>query len=241
MKTILLADDNISFNSKCRDFLAKDDTLKVVQTFNGKDTFIKYLELQPDAMILDYKLPKWNGQKVLEKLENYELKNNSIKKNTIFITGCSLINTKLLRNSKICCFLPKPLDFSRLAESLCDIFSWNSLESNNYHKEIVNYFLYLGINDPESNNYKYLFYSIELILKNNDLIDNLNNIYYLVSKKFNKSPKQIQNRIRYNIRIIKKYMPKEIQKSLFNVHYKYDTFTTKLFFDKTLVYFNQKN
>lgn len=59
---------------------------------------------------------------------------------------------------------------------------------------------FLWVSDTELNGYKYLFYSIELIIKNEDLLLNLNNLYYLVAKRYNRTPRQVQDHIRYNIK-----------------------------------------
>lgn len=57
--------------TKLKDFLTKDNTINVIQTFDGKETIRKYIQFRPDLLVLDYKLPKLNGDKVLDMTVRY--------------------------------------------------------------------------------------------------------------------------------------------------------------------------
>lgn len=239
MKTILLADDNIYFNSKCRDFLTKDSTIKVIQSFDGKDTLKKYLTLNPDVLILDYKLPKLDGIKVLNEISKYQ--NNSNSKNIIFITGSSSIKSSLLKHSNIYSYLIKPFDFQALTTSINNIIDLNKFNEQKNKIDIEKYLYKLGVQNVKSTHYKFLVYSINLLINNENMMDNLKNVYFLVAKKYNTTEKRVQDRIYYNIKQIEKNMPKKYLNSIFNVYCKADKFTAKHFFDMTLNYFKSSN
>lgn len=235
MKTVLIADDNIDFNSKCRDFLTKDNTINIIQSFDGKDTLEKYFEVKPDVLILDYRLPKLNGIKVLKHINKHEPKND--KRNVIFITGSPIVNTDLFNCPNIYNCFSKPVNLNRLLDAVNEIYEFNKNTEDKVKKDIENYLSMLGLENANSNNYKYLVHAIYLVITNESLWENLKIVYYLVGKKYNKRDKDIENHIYYNIKQIRKYMPKEYLNSIFGVYSKYDKFTPKLFLDMTAVYF----
>lgn len=240
MKTIILADDNKDFNMMCQRFLTNDNaSLKVISTFTGKETIEKYKELQPDILILDYQLPDIDGIKVLKELEDFEKEHP--KQNVIFITGEDTINSELFSMEKVYNSLKKMDSFENIKEEVYRLLDEIRINQKQEKKEIADFLSLLGVKDYKSNNYKYLICSIQLVLGNIELLDNMQPAYNLISKKYNRSSKHVERRIYYNVKSIKNMMPKDKLKELFSVYSEYDKFTTRSFLDMTYVYFEEKS
>ena len=117
MRTVIVADDSTNFNSLCRTFLTKDNTLiNVVSTFTGQETIDKYKEIQPDVLILDYKLPDMTGADVIRELEKDE--NEQKKKNVILVTGENIVSSEIFSFKKISNSFNKTNVFERIEEEI---------------------------------------------------------------------------------------------------------------------------
>ena len=117
MRTVIVADDSTNFNSLCRTFLTKDNTLiNVVSTFTGQETIDKYKEIQPDVLILDYKLPDMTGADVIRELEKDE--NEQKKKNVILVTGENIVSSEIFSFKKISNSFNKTNGFERIEEEI---------------------------------------------------------------------------------------------------------------------------
>lgn len=240
MKTIILADDNKDFNTMCQKFLTKDNaSLKVIQTFTGKETVEKYKEIHPDILILDYQLPDTDGIEILKELEKFE--ENKPKQNVIFITGQTCVRSELFSMNKVYNCLNKTDSFKKIKEEVYSLFDVIRNNQRQKKQEIKEFLSLLGVKDNKSNNYKYLICSIQLVLNNSELLENMKPAYNIIAHKYNCSSKHVESRIYYNIKSIKNMMPKEKLKELFSVYSEYDKFTIRTFLDMTYVYFEEKS
>lgn len=66
---LLIIDDSELINKKLRELLSEIAGLKIVgEALDGLDGIEKYWRLKPDVVILDIKLPKFNGIEVLQNI-----------------------------------------------------------------------------------------------------------------------------------------------------------------------------
>ena len=144
MRTVIVADDSTNFNSLCRTFLTKDNTLiNVVSTFTGQETIDKYKEIQPDVLILDYKLPDMTGADVIRELEKDE--NEQKKKNVILVTGENIVSSEIFSFKKISNSFNKTNGFERIEEEIRYIIEEERKKNRNINQEVKNFLFELGI------------------------------------------------------------------------------------------------
>ncbi len=66
---LLIIDDSVLINQKLRELLSDIKGLKIVgEALDGLDGIDKYWKFKPDIVILDIKLPKFNGIEVLQNI-----------------------------------------------------------------------------------------------------------------------------------------------------------------------------
>ena len=66
-RTILVADDEANLLNLLKDNL-EDDGFSVLTASDGEEALKLWLQMKPDAIVLDIEMPKMNGWKVLEEI-----------------------------------------------------------------------------------------------------------------------------------------------------------------------------
>ena len=114
MVNILIIDDNIFYAKKLMDYINKSNKIKVLNiAINGEEA-IKLLNTNNniDIFLLDLKMPKYDGIKVLE-LINEEKKKKYIN-SCIIISGEFDYIQKLRKNQMIYSILQKNIEFEKI-------------------------------------------------------------------------------------------------------------------------------
>ena len=240
MRTVIVADDSTNFNSLCRTFLTKDNTLiNVVSTFTGQETIDKYKEIQPDVLILDYKLPDMTGADVIRELEKDE--NEQKKKNVILVTGENIVSSEIFSFKKISNSFNKTNGFERIEEEIRYIIEEERKKNRNINQEVKNFLFELGIKNYSSYDYRYLIAAIEIVCADDDLIDKLNHVYKVIGRKYHKKAHQVDNKIYYAVNAIKDIMTEEQLKNIFYVHTPEDKFSVRTFIEDSILYINSRS
>ena len=112
-KKILIADDTKLIVKFFKDAL-KDNGYDTIEAFDGEEAFAKARSEEPDAIILDIKMPKMDGIETLRKMRQA-----GITTPVIIITGYSSL-TEALEAVKlgISDFLTKPVELSKLEKAV---------------------------------------------------------------------------------------------------------------------------
>lgn len=68
---ILVVDDNDAFRRRIKEFLASEPDIEVVgEAADGEQAILKAKELQPDAVLMDVRMPGTNGLDATRQLKN---------------------------------------------------------------------------------------------------------------------------------------------------------------------------
>lgn len=131
---VLLVDDSDAFRIFCKD--AIKDSIKFIQILEAKDGIEglkQYQSHKPDMILLDLKMPKLEGQKVLELIR----KNDKLTK--IIVTSAydrdqeSINNLiKMGANS----YVPKPMNRINLMKVITDVLAKGKLPGTNFTKSL---------------------------------------------------------------------------------------------------------
>lgn len=77
--SVLLADDSREFVEVVKDYLEKEDDIKIAGVaYDGNEAFEMIMTTKPDVVLLDMIMPRVDGLGVLEKLQNVELEKRPI-------------------------------------------------------------------------------------------------------------------------------------------------------------------
>ncbi|MCY4492211.1 MAG: response regulator [Thaumarchaeota archaeon] len=113
-KQILLVDDDYDFLESLQ-LLLMDDGHEVIPVSNGKDAVEKYIEFEPDLVLLDIRMPGIDG---------YETFLHVIKHDPnarVIFTSAYAIGNKQYQNAKdlsLSGILSKPIEFAKLRQMI---------------------------------------------------------------------------------------------------------------------------
>lgn len=220
MINILIADDNINYAINLMNYINKNNkNIKVCNIAkNGKEVLnILNKKNDIDIILLDYKMPFYNGQEIIEKLINKDKYSNSI----IIISGeiQSAINIK--NCEMIYSIVYKTIGIDNIFKILVKLIEDKKAEkiNNLYIKKIEHELLYLGYNISHKGT-QYLIKVIEYIASNHNQEFKIleKDIYPKISAIYNESVHNIKCRI--NCATSEMYYNCEIErlKSYFNFY-----------------------
>ena len=177
MTKIMIAEDNTSVFSCYQKFLSKDESVKIVgYAKDGKTAVTMYKEKNPDILLLDLRLPKKNGLQIINDLSEYE--STKYKCNVIIISGDTRLRKKLLETKKVYAIIPKPINFNVLSRTIND-FKQEQILSEFPEQKCISLLLELKIK-PFSKSGKLLTDIIKLSYCNIELLENMNDVYFLI-------------------------------------------------------------
>ncbi len=223
MINVLIADDNIDYAINLMNYInEKNDNIKVCNiAMNGKET-LKILNNKNniDVILLDYKMPFYNGQEVLERILDKEKYEDSFIiisgeiENVITLRENEMIHSIIYKNTKMNDILKKINELLEYKESLKD--------SRILENKITDEILYLGY-DISHKGTQYLIKTIEYIAKNpNNELENLEkNIYPKIARRYNESAHNIKCRINNATTVM--YYNCEVAKLKEYFHFNIDT------------------
>lgn len=197
MVNVLIADDNVNYAISLMNYMNKiNSNIKVCNIAkDGKET-LKILNSKNsiDIILLDYKMPFYNGQEVLDKINDKNKYNNSV----IVISGELDRIVRLHKNSMVYLVQYKSIGLEEIALKVEELSIQKDKEKkNNMLKEkITNEILYLGY-DFSHKGTKYMIETINYISLNTDRsFESLEkDIYPIIAKKYNESVHNIKCRI----------------------------------------------
>ena len=189
MLNILIADNNIEYAINLMNYINEDNNIIRVCNIakDGQKTIdILNDENNIDIIILDYQMPIYNGEEILEKIENKDKYVDSF----IVISGeiervikmrqCNLVHSILLKTSSM----------EDIKNKIWQLVEYKEFIRKNeiIDKKILNEILYLGY-DISHKGTQYLIDAILLIYESGeyDIFNLKEDVYPIVAKKYNKT------------------------------------------------------
>lgn len=197
MINVLIADDNISYAINLMNYInVKNENIKICNIAkNGKETLeILNINNNIDVILLDYKMPIYNGEQVLNKIIDKNKYNDSF----IIISGEIESAIKLRDNKMVHSILFKTIGMNEMVQKINEVFKYKEIipKSKFYREKIINEILYLRY-DMSHKGTQYLIKAIEYIIDNpNKELENLEkDIYPHVAKVYSETNHNIKCRI----------------------------------------------
>lgn len=132
---ILLADDSQAFRIFCRDAIKSSiKFIQVIEASDGIEALKQYQLHGPDVILLDLKMPRLEGDKVLEVIKKND-QNTKIIVTSAYGRDQEFIN-KLLKMGAIS-FVPKPLNRISLMKEITDGLAKGKIPGTNFSKSIT--------------------------------------------------------------------------------------------------------
>lgn len=212
MTKIMIAEDNTSVFSCYQKFLSKDKSIQIIgHAKDGKTAVKMYKEKHPDILLLDLGLPKKNGIQIIEDLCEYEKDKTNC--NIIIISGDMRLRKKLLNTKKVYSIIPKPINF-RLLSCAINGIKKEQIIANFPEHNCINLLLQLKLK-PYSKSGQLLIDIIKLSYCNTQLLENMNKIYFIMSRKNSCKPEKIRSSLRSSIRTVNRFATSRILYSVF--------------------------
>ncbi|MCV0409552.1 response regulator transcription factor [Nitrosopumilus sp.] len=131
---ILLADDSQAFRVFCRDAIKNSiKFIQIIEASDGIETLKQYQLHRPDVILLDLKMPRLEGDKVLEVIKKND-QNTKIIVTSAYGRDQEFIN-KLLKMGAIS-FVPKPSNRISLMKEITDVLAKGKMPGTNFTKSI---------------------------------------------------------------------------------------------------------
>lgn len=196
MLNVLIADDNIDYAINLMNYINEDNN--VVRVCNiakdGKKAIdILNNENNIDVILLDYQMPIYNGQEVLEKIQNKDKYVDSC----IIISGEIESAIKMRQCDLVHSILFKTLSMEDIKNRIMQLVEYKEdiRKNENIDKKILNEILFLRYNNSLKGT-KYLIDTIRYVYDNRDYLDNLEKfVYPKVAQKYNEKLCNIKCRI----------------------------------------------
>lgn len=192
MLKVLVADENFEANSDCCQYLANDKSLDVISASSGINTLNKYHEIQPNILVINSDFKDKGYTEIINELSttSQERKNCNI-----ILTVKDNKKLELDFMAKIYKLFYFPLDYNNIKKGI-EQFNLDNIIFYEPNEENLRALFYkLDIYNERSGSH-YLKYAIMECYKNPELINSLNDIFYLVSKQFNVSYNSIRPAMR---------------------------------------------
>ena len=214
MTKIMIAEDNTSVFSCYQKFLSKDESVKIIgYAKDGKTAVTMYKEKNPDILLLDLRLPKKNGLQIINDLSEYE--STKYKCNVIIISGDTRLRKKLLETKKVYAIISKPINFNVLSRAIND-FKQEQILSEFPEQKCISLLLELKIK-PFSKSGKLLIDIIKLSYCDIELLENMNDVYLVMSRKKSCKPEKIRSSLRSIIRTVNRFSTYQTLQSIFQI------------------------
>lgn len=223
MVNVLIADDNIDYAVSLMNYInERNNNIKVCNIAkNGKET-LEMLNLKDniDIILLDYKMPIYDGEQVLENI----VKKDKYIDSFIIISGEVETVMKLRKNKMIHSIIYKTIGMNEIIKRIDELIEYKDFmnKSSLLKNKIIEELLFLGY-DISHKGTQYLIKTIEHIASNpyNDLGKLEKDIYPKIAIMYNDSTHNIKCRI--NRATSAMYCNCEIEKLKKYFHFDIDT------------------
>lgn len=195
MANILIADDNIDYAINLMNYINEDnDIIRVCNiTKDGRETInILNNENNIDIILLDYKMPIYNAQEILQSISNKQ----KYIKSCIIISG-DYGSIKLQNNELVYSIIFKSVMMKDIKTKILQLVEYKDeiKKDANLTNKIINEMLYLGY-DISHKGTKYLIDTIKYVYSNPNSLDNLEKyVYHNVARKYEETVYNIKCRI----------------------------------------------
>lgn len=196
MINVLIADDNVEYAVNLMNYInRKNENIKICNiTKDGKETLeILNQKNDIDVVLLDYKMPFYNGKQIMEKIKNKSRYQDSI----IIISGEIKSSIKLCQNEMVHSLIFKTTSMDEILMRIDELFEYkeNSKKIDILKNSITEELLYLGY-DISHKGTQYLVRVIEYIITNPMMeLEKLEKIYSKIATIYNTSSSNIKCRI----------------------------------------------
>lgn len=197
MINVLIVDDNINYAVALMNYInKKNNNIRVCNIAKDGKEALKILNCENniDVILLDYKIPIYNGEQVLERIKNKNRYNNSF----IIISGEIESVVKLRKNEMIHSVIYKTIDINEIIKRINKLFEYKESikQSKKIENKIIDELLYLGY-DISHKGTQYLIKSIHYIASNpnKDLEKLEKNVYTKIGTMYNDSAHNVKCRI----------------------------------------------
>lgn len=208
---ILVADDNIQYQTSLRDYLTAQDAVLHVDTVNDGYKALELLhKARYDALILDLIMPHIDGLGVLE-----ELNSGLFENPPAVIVVSALRHEEMIRQA--CAlgakyFMVKPIEPETLYRRIQDVLESSLLPIRNQFtgmnqapktldEKITSVFLVIGI-PAHIKGYHYLREAIRMVYYNPEVINRITKeLYPGIAKRYSTSSSKVERAIRHAIEV----------------------------------------
>lgn len=199
---LLIADGNSSFKDECEAALGKEFNI-VGTASDGEEAIRKIKALEPDAVILDLWLSKFDGCSVISEFSGKE---NS----PVFIVATSVGNMSMLEEANAAgasyC-LQKPIDFAGLRDKLSRMIAKKEMpkktafEQKDMETQVTDIIHQIGV-PAHIKGYGYLRTAIMMAVEDADVINSVTKVLYpTVAKIYSTSTSRVERAIRHAIEV----------------------------------------
>ena len=208
---ILIADENTESRKACREALLRAGYRYVDEVSNGEDALSYIIKNRPDVVIADVWLSKLDGIGLIRQTFTRDLGQD---KPPAFIIASLVTNQNIFieaaRAGAALC-LPKPLDYSSLADHINSIYrgraegSINSGSMNaappDIEAQVTKIIHQIGV-PAHIKGYQYLRTAILMTINDNDIINSVTKVLYpTVAKKYATTTSRVERAIRHAIEV----------------------------------------
>ena len=196
MINVLIADDNVEYAVNLMNYInKKNENIKICNIAkDGKETLeIMNLKNNIDVVLLDYKMPFYNGKQIIEQIKNKSKYQNSI----IIISGEVEDSLKLRQYEMVHSIIFKTTNIDEIVRRINELFEYKEKikKTNIIKNSIIKELLYLGY-DISHKGTQYLIKVIEYIISNPEMeLEKLEKIYSKIAHIYNTTTSNIKCRI----------------------------------------------
>lgn len=230
MLKVLVADENLVASRNCCQYLANDKNLDVVSTNTGINTLETYYKIKPNILVINSDFKDKSYTDIVNELSSTSEGRNDCN---IILTLETNAQPKFNSMSKVYQIFYLSLeDKCKYAnQNIQETIQQFKLDHNIFYefnnKNLTGLFYKLQVKN-HSNGARYLKYAIRKCYHNPDLRNNLNNIFQIVSLKFEISPDSVRSAMRNALTTCVDYKEKNGNIGLFKI-FENDDITLKNF------------
>lgn len=196
MLNVLIADDDIDYAINLMNYINENNTIVRVCSIakDGQKTLdILNDDNNIDIILLDYQMPIYNGEEILEKIENKEKYADSC----IVISGEVESALRLRQCDLVHSILFKTLSMEEIKRKILQLVEYKEdiRKDEMIDKKILDEVLYLGY-DVSHKGTKYLVEAVKYVFNDEYSLDNLEKfVYPIIAKKYHDTSYNIKSRI----------------------------------------------
>lgn len=197
MINVLIADDNVDYAINLMNYInEKNENIRVCNIAKDGKEALEILNNKNciDVILLDYKMPIYNGEQVLSKIKDKERYEDSC----IIISGEIESVISMIGNKMIHSVMYKTMSMNEIVRAINKVFKYKESikETELLKNKIIEELLYLGY-DISHKGTQYLIKTIDYIAANpNKHVENLErNIYPKIANIYNDSVHNVKCRI----------------------------------------------